>query len=177
MEVVRLSHNPQQPPRRRGVTQQMELFQGATVYAGDRVRIVMAMTGKDATGQVLPTPIPPDAIVEWSEGQMSPGSNLAFETETSRFDTIRQVGGPASVVVLVDKASQSGAGVIRVNYSCKSPDDGKTYWVTGQCRLSTAPGERPMASNPTPISPASGVVPQNVTFKMELLPREKPPGK
>lgn len=153
----------------------MQLLQGATVYAGDRVRIVAAMTGKDpATGQVVPVPFPPDSIVEWGEGQMTSGSNLVFETDVSRFDAIKGTGGPAEVVVLVDKAIQSGPGAVRVVFSCRDPKDPPSYWVTGQCRLVTAPGERPM-SNPTPTPTTAK--PENVSFVMELVEKPKPPGK
>lgn len=153
----------------------MQLLQGATVYAGDRIRIFVGMTGKDpATGQMVPTPIPPDAIVRWAEGLMTPGNNLAFETATQRLDVVEGVGGPGEIVVLVDKAV---AGQVRINFSCRDPRTGQEYNVTGQCKLTTAEGERPMANNPPKPSPTPGAVPQNVSFAMELVQPTKLPGK
>lgn len=151
----------------------MDLLQGAVVYAGDRILLEATLTGKDpATNQPAIVAIPASAKVTWSEGQMTPGSNLVFETETSRFDTLVGVGGPPATVVLVDKVSQAGPGQVRVNFEVRDPYEPPKYWVAGQVKFATSPGERPMSNpNPTPVA----VVPQNVTFKATLLPRPVKP--
>jgi len=159
----------------------MPLNQGATVFAGDRIRIVVNMTGKDPiTKQVVNTPIPADAIVNWSKRLMTPGSVVAFETAAQRFDAIiDSVGGPGEITVFVDKVSQTADGRFFINFACRDPRTGQEYNATGQCSLTTTPGERPMVDNPTPtpVPTPTGAVPQNVSFTMELLPRTKPTGK
>ena len=151
-----------------------QLNQGATVYAGDRVQLTVALTGKDpATGQQVPVAIPADAIVEWTQGQGTPGAKLAFETEVSRFDSLKGTGGPATVTALIDKVG-AVAGQVRVNCAVRNPGETVAYWVTAAFKFTTAPGERPMTQpNPTPTQ----AKPENATLTAVLLPRVPLPGK
>lgn len=149
------------------------LNQGAVVYAGDRVRLKMELTAL-VNGTVVPVAIPPDCEIRWQEGQMTPGSNLVFETDTARFDTIVGKGGPAEVVCLIDKASQSGVGQVRVQCQATRKDATGAFdvYIVGEFKMATQPGTRPGVTPPT-----QAVLPTGMVLTAELVQPTRLPGK
>lgn len=151
------------------------LNQGAVVYAGDRVRLKMQLTAL-VNGAVVPVPIPPDVEIVWREGQMTPGGNLVIEYGDARHDTLTSKGGPAEVVVLVDKASQVTGGQVRVQCQATRKDATGAYdvYIVQEFKMATQPGQRQPT---TPQPPATGVTPTGMVLTAELVPATPLPGK
>ena len=148
------------------------LNQGAVVYPGDRVRLKMQMM---AGG--VPVPIPADCEIVWREGMMTPGGNLVIEYGDARHDTLTGKGGPSEVVVLVDKASQSGQGQVRVQCQAtrKGADGAYDVYIVQEFKMATQPGSR--QTQPVTPTPPSGVVPTGIVLTAELVEPTKLPGK